>query len=239
MPISLTELNPNFLIYAGAIGIFLGLLFFIYFLYRRIRWIIQVLSRQKTTSPKLLSGLGKLLLILIWISCFGMLLFISAFLRAYHVFTYEKPIAEIRTQKLDREKTYPSAVVHFSSTQPNIRRHLFIKGDQWMIEGDILKWKNWLNFLGLHTRYRLTRIRGRYLSTEAELHQPQSIHSLVSQEKHPLWGYLYQYGQRLPFVSTVYGNASFQNLGEDRTYLIYIGPSGFIIREKVQQKQSS
>ena len=55
-----------------------------------------------------------------------------------------------------------------------------------MIEGDIIKWKNWLNFLGLHTRYRLTRLQGRYSSVEAEVHQPHTIHSLSEREGDPL-----------------------------------------------------
>jgi len=41
-----------------------------------------------------------------------------------------------------------------------------------------LKWRNWLNFLGLHTRYRLTRLRSRYLEASDELTKPSSIHPL-------------------------------------------------------------
>jgi len=63
-----------------------------------------------------------------------------------------------------------------------------------MIEGEILKWQNWLNFLGLSTRYRLTRLRGRYLNVEAEINKPRSVYSLVAQENNPLWRHLYQFG---------------------------------------------
>jgi hypothetical protein len=101
-----------------------------------------------------------------------------------------------------------------------------------MIEGDILKWDNWLNFLGLHTRYRLTRLRGRYLSAQEELYQPKTIYSLVEDENDLFWRYLYKYGPRLPFVSTVYGNAAYQGPEVNRHYLVFVGTSGFIIREK-------
>ena len=235
---SLTRFNADVLIFVGVIGIFLGFTALFYFLFRRIRWTIQKLLKQETTPPKVISSFVKLVLIVAWTSCFGTIFFVSAFLRSYHTFTLEKPIAEIRTQKLDGRKTYPVYLVHFTSVRPKVTRHLFIKGNQWMIEGDILKWNHRLNVLGLHARYRLTRLRGRYINTEAEMHQPRSIHSLVHEEEHPFWRYLYQYGYRLPFVSTVYGNASFQNLGQDKTYLIYVGTSGFIVREKVDQKQT-
>jgi len=232
MPISLADLNPDYLLYAATAGLFVGLLAIIYFAYRRIRWIIRIFSREKRTSPKLLSGLVKLLLIMVWTSCFGMLLFLSTFLRAYHTFTLENPVAVIRTENLHRGKTNPADLVHLTLIQSQNTRHLFINGDQWMIEGDILKWQNWLNFLGLSTRYRLTRLRGRYLNVEAELNKPPSVHSLVEQESNPLWRHLYQFGQRMPLISTVYGNASFQNLNDDKTYTVYVGTSGFIVREK-------
>jgi len=232
MPISLADLNPDYLLYGGAAGLFVGFLAIIYFAYRRIRWIIRLFSREKRTSPKLLSSLVKLLMVLVWTSCFGMLLFLGAFLRAYHAFTLENPVAVIRTENLNWGKTNPAGLVHLTLIRSQNTRHLFIDGDQWMLEGDILKWQNWLNFLGLSTRYRLTRLRGRYLNTEAELNMPRSIHSLVDQESNPLWRHLYQFGQRLPFVSTVYGNASFQNLNENKTYTVFVGTSGYIVREK-------
>jgi hypothetical protein len=165
-----------------------------------------------------------------------MALFLGFFLRAYHVFNMEEPVAEILTLSLDQAPDSGMTLVHFFCAHSQKTRYLLIKGDQWMIEGDIIKWKNWLNFLGLHTRYRLTRLQGRYSSVEAEVHQPHTIQSLSEREGDPLWRYLYQYGPRLPFVSTVYGNAVFQNCENNKRYFIYVGTSGFIVRER-QKKE--
>ena len=232
MRFSITQFDPNYLVYAGAIGILLGIFFFMFFLYRRIRRITRILSGKKTVPTGLLASLRNFILIIIWTSSFGMLLFLGFFLRAYHAFTYEEPVGEIITHPLEGPKTSRIALVQFSPAQLPRIRHVFVKGDQWMIEGDILKWDSWLNFLGLHTRYRLTRLRGRYISTEAEVREPHTIYSLVDDEDHPLWRYLYQYGHRLPFVSTVYGNATFQSTRENKRYLIYVGTSGFMVRER-------
>ena len=218
--------------YAGAIGLFIGLLFVLIFITMRVRWIIGLLSKREAPAPRVLSGLTKLILILFWTACFGLILFLGFFLRTYHAFTHEDPVAEIRVQAIGRGGLDPVSLVHLSSPHIRSTRHLFIRGDQWMIEGDILKWENWLNFLGLHTRYRLTRFRGRYLDADEERRKPPLIYSLVALEKHPLWRHLYQYGHQLPFISSVYGNAAFQDLGRDKTYLIFMGTSGFIVREK-------
>ena len=232
MEIPITKLDPNYLLYGGAIGILLGLLFFIYFLYRRLRWMIRTLARRETVSPGVLASLRNLILIIIWTSVFGMVLFLGFFLRSYYAFTYEEPVAEVFIQSSDAPQVSRITLKQFVPDGLEVSRHFLIRGDQWVIEGDILKWESWLNFLGLHTRYRLTRLRGRYAVTEAERRGPQTIYSLVEDENHPLWRYLYRYGHQLPFVSTVYGNAVFQATGEDKRYAIYVGTSGFVVRQK-------
>jgi len=171
------------------------------------------------------------MLILFWTAFFGMSLFLGFFLRSYHAFTYEKPVAEIRIHPLEDDKLSQITLIQFLPQHGQTTQQFFLRGDQWMIEGDVIKWDPWLNFMGLHTRYRLTRLRGRYVSTMEEVQAKKTIYSLVEQENHPFWQYLYQYGHRLPFVSTVYGNAVFQVSREERNYLIYVGRSCFIVRE--------
>jgi len=232
VPDFLANIDPDSLVYAGALGVVVGLLCLILFLYRRARWLTGVLTRKKAATPSMLASLRNLLTIMLWTSLFGMVLFFGAFLRAYHVFTYEDPVAEIRNESTDRAGISQITLVPLSpSDRAGSPQRFLIRGDQWMIEGDILKWDNWLGFLGLRTRYRLTRLRGRYLNTQDEFREPKTIYSLVKDEDHPLWRYLYRYGGDLPFVSTVYGNAAFQTTRDSRRYLLYIGPSGFIVRQ--------
>lgn len=222
-------IEPTYLVYAGVAGVFLGLLLLLLYLYHRIRWILQFLSRKKTASPGLISSLGRLVMILLWTSVFGMCLFFGFFLRSYQAFTLERPVAEILTEPLDTARTSLVTVLQFN---PPKSRQFLIRGDQWMIEGDILKWDDWLNFLGLETRYRLTRLRGRYVSTQLETLEKPTVYSLVADEQHPFWKHLYEYGHRMPLVSTVYGGAVFQVAGGPHRYLVYVGPSGFIVRNK-------
>jgi hypothetical protein len=228
-------IEPTYLVYAGVGGVFLGLLFLLFYLYHRVRWLLRLFSRAKTVSPGLVSSLGRLVMILLWTSVFGVCLFFGFFLRSYHAFTLERPVAEILTEPLSTAKTSLITVVQFN---PPVSRQFLIRGDQWMIEGDILKWDDWLNFLGLETRYRLTRVRGRYVSTQQETVERPTIYSLVKDEHHPFWKYLYEYGHRMPLVSTVYGGAVFQVAGGPHRYLVYVGPSGFVVRGKTGQLSS-
>lgn len=229
------QINPDYFIYIGAVGVFLGLLFLIIFFYRRIRWVTRTLSKRKTTSPRLLASLRNLMLIFVWIAVLGMALFMGFFFRAYQAFTYEEPVAEIIVKPTGEPNTNLITLVQLFSDDSQVEHKYLIKGDQWMLEGDVIKWKNWLNFLGLHTRYRLTRLRGRYIQTEDEKRKEKTIHPLVKDEDHPFWRYLYKYGYRMPLVSTVYGNAAFQTAGEDEHFLIYVSTSGFVVRKKVEK----
>ena len=111
MQISITSLNPDYLVYGGATGILLGFFFFVYFLYRRLRWLLLTLVRRKPTSPGLFSSIRNLILIMVWTSLLGMVLFFGFFLRAYASFTYEKPVAEVIVQssELNRRRYTPDS----------------------------------------------------------------------------------------------------------------------------------
>ena len=236
MKTSLIQINPDYLVYAGIIGCLIGILFLIFFIYRRIRRILSLLTKKKNKKTGLIAGLRNLTFVFLWTAVFGMMLFVGFFLRAYQAFTLEKPVAEISLRAVDEHNTRLIILTQPVSPDSQLTRRFLVKGDQWMLEGDILKWDNWLNFIGLHTRYRLTRLRGRYTATEDEISQPQTIYSLVEDENHPLWKYLYKYGQHFPFISTVYGNAAFQNADNQKRYLVFVSTSGFVVRESVDRQ---
>jgi hypothetical protein len=223
--------DPSYLMIAGVVGILLGTLFLVVFCYRRIRWLILVLARKGPQSPGAWASLRNAVGIALWGSLFGMLLFFGFFLRTYHAFTYEEPVAEVRTQRLGERHGDELVLIHYISRQRRTERYLMVQGDQWVIEGDILKWEDWLNFVGLHTRYRLTRLRGRYLNTRMERQKGTSVYSLVEREDNVGWSYLYRYGQQLPFVNTVYGSAAFQLSGSQERYLVYVSASGLVVRK--------
>ncbi len=231
----LSQSYPDYIVYIGTVGLSLGIIFFVVFIYRRIRHLLSLFSSQKYPSPKVIASLRNLILIFLWTSVFGMMLFVGFFLRAYHVLTLEKPVARIEIIPSSSPQTMQINLIQFHDENSSLSDLYVIKGDQWSLEGDILKWDNWLNFMGLQTRYRFTRIRGRYLKAEEEIAREQTIYSLVEDENHPFWRYLYQYGHKLPFVSTVYGNAVFQYGNKNKQFLIYVTPSGFVVREVTDQ----
>ncbi len=208
------------------------------FTYRRLRWYLRRLTKTMKRPPGWMAGIrnGTGLLVLLLAS--GMLLLIGLFFQSYHRFNFEKPVAEIITQKKGTlDKHSPTGTqIQYRSLPSGRTRYFFVNGDQWMIEGDILKWRPWLTFLGLNTRYRLTRISSRYLDIEKERSAPRTLISLNENinraHVHPLWRWLYRSGHQLPLVDTVYGNAAYQNLSYTSHYLVFVSHTGFIVRRK-------
>ncbi len=158
-------------------------------------------------------------------------LFFTAFIQSYQSFTKKELVAIVRSTPL------ASGVDGMRMELKLVRnggiekaREFMIRGDQWSIEGDILKWKDWLNFLGLRTMYNLTRVRGRYVDIQEEIRNTPTVYSLVDKEKDPVWRWLHKYGHKLPFVTAVYGNTVFTYPSEEKTYAVYVTASGFMIQ---------
>jgi hypothetical protein len=226
-----TYIKPDHMVYFGILGLSIGIYLLVVFLYRRLRYLFAVMTKRDYPTPNFVVSLKNLVLILLWSSVFGMLLFTGFFLRSYYAFTLEKPVARIEITPADEPQTMRVHLIQLSDEEPLLKEQFKIKGDQWSLEGDILKWDSWLNFIGLETRYRFTRIRGRYIKTADEIEKDNSVYSLAKDENHLFWRYLYRYGNKLPFVSTVYGNAVFQYGDRNKKFLIFVSPSGFVVRE--------
>jgi hypothetical protein len=201
------------------------------FCYRRLKFVAKRITKKPGSITKPKASFRNLLLIFLWTAVSGIVFCVGFFFQAYYAFNREEPVAKVMIVPYPQgQKNLVTLELYGPKDKPKIRR-FEISGDQWMLEGDILKWKNWINFLGFHTRYRLTRLRGRYIRTSDELTKPTEVYSLVEKEDHPVWGYLYRRGSSLPFVSTVYGNAVFQNTEKASTFLVYTTTSGFMTRK--------
>ena len=233
----INSLGADTMMLLGLGGTLLGGVLLLIFIFRRLRWWLR--RWLKTTRPPsgLITGLRNLVLILLLLSISGILLSMGLFSRIYHRFTKEIPVAEIITRPMENHGPSPVTQIRYRPIGGGHDRYFFMRGDQWMIEGDIVKWKTWLNLLGLDTRYRLTRLQGRYLDIEAERSAPRTVVSLIdhapdTDECHPFWRFLYRSGQKLPLVDTVYGNAAYQDLNSRSHYHVFVGTSGFLIRKR-------
>jgi hypothetical protein len=87
-----------------------------------------------------------------------------------------------------------------------------MQGDEWMLQGDIVKFPTWLNIVGLHSGYKLTRLEGRFDDPNLERNSKHTVIELNGGDDN---FFKTAYTQRWlsPFVDAAYGNAVFQASG--------------------------
>jgi hypothetical protein len=226
--------SPNLIIFIALWSFLLGILTLLFFLFNRIRRAVRRIRRKGVKRIGLTQNTFRLILILLWISVSAAGLFLAAFIQSYQSFTRQELVARVKCVPLENEQSLQMELTMVQEGQNGITKQFILNGDQWAIEGDILKWDDWTNFMGLHTMYKLTRVRGRFVNVQEEVSRSPSVYSLVEREEDPNWRWLYKYGHKLPFVTAVYGNTVFTYPSEENVYEIYVTTSGFIakIREE-------
>ncbi|MCM8784510.1 MAG: hypothetical protein NC818_07115 [Candidatus Omnitrophica bacterium] len=108
-------------------------------------------------------------------------------------------------------------------------KRFVLRGDQWMIGGDILRWKRSIYLLGLTNFYKLTRLSSRYLKADRESF---ATHFEINGGTDKLWIFLYRYQRYLPFVEAVYGNCVYTFPKEKTLFKLYVTNSGFSLKEE-------
>jgi hypothetical protein len=224
--------SGSLLIYGALALLFVGLLMFMFFITRRVGRMIRRMRRRPVKRIGFVASILRLLFILLLISVSIALLCMSAFIQSYSTFTQRELAATVRCASVPG--TNDMMILEFMTpplpTVDQGHRYL-LRGQQWSVEGHILTWDSSLNFFGLKTMYKLTRVRGRYMRADDEVNKPATAYSLVANEEDRRWRWLYEYGPRLPFVQAVYGNTVFTFPAEAKTFNIYVTMSGFMITE--------
>ena len=222
----------SLLTYGALALVLVGLFMLLVFIGNRVGRILRRLQRKPVKRVSFIASTLRLFLILLLIGAAGALLCVGAFIQSYTVFTQRELAAMVRCAPVPGtgDQMVLELAARGTPTTQQTRRYE-LRGQQWSIEGNILTWDPWLNFLGLRTMYKLTRVRGRYLRADDEANKPATVYSLVANEEDPRWRWLYLYGPRLPFVQAVYGNTVFTFPAEGKTFAIYVTQSGFMIAE--------
>jgi hypothetical protein len=219
-------------IYVAVALLIIGLALLLGFIYRRIHRIIRRLRGKPVARLGIIPSTLRLLFILLVIATSAALIFLSAFIQSYTAFTHRKLVAMVHCTPVEGTKDEMVLwLMTFEAPTVGSLSHHRLRGQEWAIDGHILKWNDWLNFIGRHTLYKLTRVRGRYLRAEDESSRPATAYSLVENENDAQWRWLYEYGTRLPFVTAVYGNTVFTFPSKTKIFRIYVTTSGFMIEE--------
>jgi len=147
-------------------------------------------------------------------------MYLALFLRTFSLYTKEDKIG-----KVFAEKSGDSINIYYKDLKRDKEYEFYINGDEWMIEGYILRWNLPLRFLGAKSYYKVTRFSGR---SEKVIDKTSSYSLSKEGEK---WKFILNNSSKIPFADAAYGIGAFQYPGND-TFYIYINDTGFIIKRK-------
>ncbi len=98
-----------------------------------------------------------------------------------------------------------------------------VMGDEWELQGDIVKFPTWLNILGLHSGYKLTRLEGRYDDPNLERNNKHSVIVLNGGDD-TFFKTAQTQTWLAPLVEATYGNAVI--LPANGTYDVLVSQTG-------------
>lgn len=223
----------SWFIYLAFASLVLAVLTLLFLILNRVRRTVKRYRREYIRYIGVSQNLFRFVATILWIAISAAILFLAAFIQSYQNFTKQELAAEVLCVPVSgNDETMLLELTELKDGRKQAPQKFILHGDQWAVEGNILKWDDWLNFAGIHTMYKLTRVRGRYESYQEEISRQPTVYSLVEYEDDPRWRWLFQYGHKLRFVDAVYGNTVFTYPSENKTYEIYVTTSGFIARVK-------
>ena len=160
---------------------------------------------------KVTRGLSGIVLLAVAVS----LLWVTFLVQSYLGLTGEIKVAHIRATPITNVAHQMSVEVtlYDGNGHATSDNTYLIQGDEWMVQGNIIKFPAWLNVVGLHAGYKLTRLEGRYddIALENNAHHTAIALNGGDDAFFQITSTLKQWFA--PFVDAAYGNAVFQRPG--------------------------
>ncbi|MEK6680302.1 MAG: hypothetical protein AABY39_12875 [Nitrospirota bacterium] len=233
----ISGLNISINLFSGRLAIISAIIIVVGFLIILLLFINCILARRgERGGIGIAQKIFVFLISLLFITTGSSMLMAAMYLQAYRAFTHKEMVGIIdarKTKGLDYD-----IFLRFTPVEKGIKAEekiYKIKGDQWSIGGDILKFEDWVNFIGIHTGYKTTRIHGRYLKAEDENIKQHTAYD-INGGTDAIWLYLYENSSSFPFVKAVYGNSVYTFPSDKDVYGIYVTTSGYSI-EKIEEKK--
>lgn len=175
--------------------------------YRRVRW-----GR----------GAGGLFLLLFALS----LLWVTSLVQTYVGLTGDIKVAQIRATKvanIDHMMSVDLQLFDKDGKQTGKGTYLIL-GDQWMLRANVLKFPGWMNLLGVHSGYKVTRLQGLYEAPQDEENLKHTVVVLNGGDD-DFFKTVYKQAWSSPFVEAGYASAAIVP-ADGMTYDVLVSQTG-------------
>jgi hypothetical protein len=167
-------------------------------------------------------SIGGLLLLLVAVT----ILWVASLVQTYINLTGDIKVAQVHASPVANQPHMMSVeLTQYDTSGKQVSdQTYFVMGDRWMLQGDILKFPSWLNLLGLHSGYKLTRLEGQYDDPNDESNLKHTVVTLNGGED-GFFKTVYKQAWSSPFVEAAYGNAVIVP-ADNHNYTVLVSQTG-------------
>lgn len=140
--------------------------------------------------------------------------------------TSDFPVAQVELRQIA-----PQRYIAVTSTPKVGTREYEVAGDEWQIDGRIVRWRMPGLIAGVPPLYRLDRLSGRYTDVAEENTSKRTAYSLDDWNTPDLGELKRRFPRWLPFVDVVFGSGAYMPMFDGARYRVYADPRGaFFVR---------
>jgi hypothetical protein len=174
-------------------------------------------------------GMSGILLLALAVS----ILWMTFLIQSYLGLTSDIRVAQVKALTIANQGNLPTMSVDLTLYDANGHvasdQVYLVNGNEWMLQGDIIKITPWMNILGLHTGYKLTRLEGRYDDSNLERTAQHTVVDINGGDDGFFQNMHAWHGWISPFIDAQYGNAVFTSA--NGTYDVYVSQTGLYSKQ--------
>lgn len=178
--------------------------------------------RQRRRRLRWKSGLSGTIMLVVAV----ILLWLTFAVQAYLGLTSDIKVARVHATKVENIDHLISVelTTYDQNGQQVSDKTYILKGDRWLLQGNIIKFPTWMNIFGLHSGYKLTRLEGQYDDPAVESKAEHTVIVLNGGDD-DFFKTVYKQAWSSQFVEAAYGNAVIIP-ADGMSYIIYVSQSG-------------
>lgn len=147
-------------------------------------------------------------------------------LYTYQRFTHESVLGTLEF----RDRGADAYLVEWRPAEGR-QRTFELRGDEWQLDVRMIKWTDWLTFMGEDPLYRLDRISGRYIDADKARRNAPVIEDLTEPGSFDVWEFARKSGEWLPGIDAAYGTSVYLPMESGMAYEVSMTRTGLIARK--------
>ncbi len=230
----LTPFTIDQLTLGGLILIFLGGFGLLLFVSRHFAKNRKKRAGKPVKRRGFIAGLLELAILFLFLLAGLLALSAVVYQKQFRAFTEREVVLEVRAFHTNPRSKEMVLQLHWPREEAAEHRpeRVFLRGDQFEIEGNVLLWDDFLTALGFKSGFKLTRLRGRYLDPAQERGAEPTVISLSNESLDRNWQWLYRNAARLPGIRAVHGQTVYTFPDAQKVYQLRVSHDGFTLEEK-------